>query len=123
MKRSKFKIRFLFPLFFIAAVLLFGAIVMGLWNAILPAVIGVKAITFIQALGILLLSKILFGGFGHRGGWRGGRQNQWRAKMQEKFGNMTPEEKEKFQAEWKNRCGGREWRMDKQSTSGTTTAE
>ena len=54
------------------AVLVFGFIVMSLWNAILPAVIGVKTITFLQALGILLLSKILFGGFGGgRSGWRG----------------------------------------------------
>ncbi|MBK6633344.1 MAG: hypothetical protein IPG38_02580 [Chitinophagaceae bacterium] len=53
------------------AILVFGFVVMSLWNAILPAVLGVKAISFIQALGILLLSKILFGGF--RGGC-GGRQ-------------------------------------------------
>ena len=37
----------------------FGFIVMSLWNAILPVVLGVKVITFWQALGILVLSKIL----------------------------------------------------------------
>ena len=115
MKRFWFKKGLMFLAFFIAAVLLFGAIVMGLWNAILPAVLGVKAITFIQALGILLLSKILFGGFGRRGGWHGGRHQQWRHNMQEKWSNMTPEEREKFKAEWKNRCGGR-WKMDEKNT-------
>ncbi|MFZ1369522.1 MAG: hypothetical protein WAR78_04025 [Ferruginibacter sp.] len=89
------------------AILVFGFVVMSLWNAILPAVLGVKAISFIQALGILLLSKILFGGF--RGGC-GGRQRSGRwMDMKQKFAGMTPEEREKFKAEWKNRCGG-SWR-------------
>ncbi len=95
--------------FGIAAILVFGLVVMGLWNAVLPAVLGVKAITFIQALGILLLSKILFGGFGggNRGGWR--NKGKW-MEMKDKFAGMTPEEREKFKAEWKNKCGGR-WGM------------
>ena len=114
MKRFWFKKGLMFLTFFIAAVLLFGAVVMGLWNAILPAVLGVKAITFVQALGILILSKILFAGFGRRG-WHGGRQ--WRHNIQEKWSGMTPEEREKFKAEWKNRCGGR-WKMDEKNTTG-----
>ena len=121
MKRFWFKKGIMFVAFFIVAVLLFGAIVMELWNAILPAILGVKAITFVQALGILLLSKILFGGFGRRGGWQGGRRGQWRNNMQEKWSKMTTEEREKFKAEWKNRCGGR-WRMDERNTA-TTSAE
>ena len=89
-----------------AAVLVFGGLVMGLWNAILPAVLGVKAITFVQALGILLLSKILFG-FGG-GGFRR-RRHEWKQQMEEKLGAMSPEEREKFKAEWKHRCGGMRW--------------
>ncbi|MGH2647439.1 MAG: hypothetical protein ACRDE8_07720 [Ginsengibacter sp.] len=118
MKKFWFKRIFMFVIFFIAAVIVFGAIVMGLWNAILPAVIGVKAITFVQALGILLLSKILFGGFGRRGGWHGGHE-QWRGKWREKWAGMTPEEKEKFKAEWKSRCGRGRWNMHEENTSGT----
>jgi hypothetical protein len=85
------------------AILVFGFVVMSLWNAILPAVLGVQAITFLQALGILLLSKILFGGF--RGGCGGGRRSGKWMDMKQKFAGMTPEEREKFKAEWKNRCG------------------
>jgi hypothetical protein len=118
MKRFWFKKGLMFLVFFIGAVLLFSAIVMELWNAILPAVLGVKAITFIQALGILLLSKILFGGFGRRGGWHGGGSRYWSHNMKEKWSNMTPEEREKFKAEWKNRCGGR-WKMDEKDTATT----
>ena len=100
--------------FFIAAMLLFTLVVMGLWNAILPAVLGVKTITFIQALGILLLSKILFGGFG--GGWHGSRNHVWKQKMKEKWDTMTPEQRDQFKAEWKNRCGGR-WGMRPQNNA------
>lgn len=87
------------------AITLFGFIVMTLWNAILPVVLHVSTITFWQALGILLLSKILFGGF-HGGGrgWRN-RRNQWRQNMESKLAGMTPEEREKFKQEWRNRCG------------------
>ena len=100
---------------FIAAVFLFGAIVMGLWNAILPAVIGVKTISLWQALGILLLSKILFGGF--HGGWRGRHKKERWMEMKEKFAAMTPEEKEKLKSEWKSRCAT--WKMRGQDTADT----
>jgi hypothetical protein len=109
---KKYKIKKVFMILGIAciALLVFGSIVMGLWNTILPAVLGVKTITFVQALGILLLSKILFGG-GPRGGFGGrcGPGAMWRMKMREKFQNMTPEEREKLRATWKDRCGGRGW--------------
>ncbi|MDN3659024.1 hypothetical protein QWZ08_25495 [Ferruginibacter paludis] len=108
MKKHWIKKGLMFFTFFVAVSLLVGFIVMGLWNAILPAVLGVKTITFVQALGILLLSKILFGGF--KGGPCGSGRQQWKARLQEKMGHMTPEEKEKFKAEWRNRCGGR-WGM------------
>jgi hypothetical protein len=113
MRNFKFRKIIMIACFACIAMVAFGFIVMGLWNAILPAALGVKAITFIQALGILLLSKILFGG-GPRGGFGGrcGPGGMWKMKMREKFQNMTPEEREKIRATWKNRCGGRGWHMD-----------
>jgi hypothetical protein len=120
MKKFWIKKGLMFLTFFIAAILVFGLIVMGLWNAILPAVLGVKAISFVQALGILLLSKILFGGFGGRG-WRG--SPAWKQKMKQRWDNMTPEDREKFKAEWKHRCGGRWGRPEKTDTASTMSAE
>ena len=120
MKRFWFKKGLMMIACFIAAFVVFGAIVMGLWNAILPAVIGVKTITFPQALGILVLSKVLFGGFGNRGGWKRGGDQDWKNSMREKFGKMTTEEREKFKSEWKNRCGGG-WRMDRKERSNSTS--
>jgi hypothetical protein len=44
--------------------LLFGIVVKALWNWLMPGLFGLKAITYWQALGIVLLAKILFGGPG-----------------------------------------------------------
>jgi hypothetical protein len=42
--------------------------VYGLWNGVLTEVVGVKTVTYWQALGILVLARILFGGFPGRHG-------------------------------------------------------
>lgn len=91
--------RFLFfiPLFALG-VLAIGGIVMLLWNNVLAEVLHISTITFWQALGILVLSKILFSSFGGKGGYRG-----YYRKQRMMWHNMTPEQKEKFKEEWKNR--------------------
>ncbi len=105
MRASKFRRILMFVFFGVGAVVIFTFIVMWLWNAILPQVLGVSSISFIQALGILVLSKILFGFGGGHGGGGWNRKHSWKTKMKEKWTTMTPEEKEKFRQEWKNRCG------------------
>ena len=45
------------------ALLVFGFVTEHLWNWLMPAIFGLKAITFVQALGLVVLSKILLGGF------------------------------------------------------------
>lgn len=48
----------------IAALILgFGYVIMYLWNWLMPAIFGLTTITFWQAIGLGLLSKLLFGGF------------------------------------------------------------
>ena len=95
----------LIPLFIIGAALfafLFGQVVMLLWNAILPKLLGVSMLTsFWQALGLLVLCRILFGGFFKGGMGRRGGPYMWK----EKWMNMSDEEKLKFQEEWKHRWG------------------
>ena len=64
----------------VVAVAVFGFVTMHLWNWLMPAIFGLKAITFGEALGLVILSKILFGGFHRHGGGRGGRrqmQDRW----------------------------------------------
>ncbi len=107
----------------VAAILLFTLIVMTLWNSILAPVLGVRVIDFGQDLGILVLSKILFGGF-QGGGWRGGGR-YWNSEMRNKWQSMTPEEKEKFKQEWRNCCsrGHTPSNKDKSSYTDNTASE
>jgi hypothetical protein len=107
-----------------AAIFLFTFIVMSLWNSILAPVLGVRIINFGQALGILILSKILFGGFRGGSGWRG-RRGAWNNQMKEKWQTMSPEEKEKFKNALRNRCsrGYRSSAADKTSSDNTTAEQ
>ncbi len=124
MRRFKGPKIFLIILCVAAGIALFTFIVMTLWNAILPGVLHVTTITFWQALGILVLCKLLFGGFHGRGGggW-GNKGHQWRRRMKEKWETMSPEEREKFKQHLKERCGPR-WRnrwMDPEPPEEKTT--
>ena len=62
----------LWPMLFLVAIAALSAVVMLLWNAIVPALFtSVPAINYLQALGLLVLCRILFGGLRGHGGWRG----------------------------------------------------
>lgn len=78
--------------------------VMYLWNGIIPDVFGLTSITFWQAAGIILLSKLLFGGmnFGKRRCCH--KKHRFGYGMKEKFMNMSDEDKEKMKQEWKARA-------------------
>ena len=93
-----------FILIGIAAVTLFTFLVMTLWNAILVPVLHIGIINFWQAAGILILSKILFGGFRGGGPWGGGGA-RWKHGLREKWEQMSPEERERVKQQWRQRCG------------------
>jgi hypothetical protein len=90
-----------FALFAVLFVSVFSFVLMNLWNWLMPALFGWHVINFWQAVGILVLSKILFGGF--RG--RPGRHMYWRRRMMERWEQMTPEEREKFRQGMRGGCG------------------
>lgn len=95
--------RFIFiPLAAAAFLSITGLVVMNLWNYLLPAILHVGRITFWLALGIFILCKILFG-FGWGGHRMGGGGPWMRRKMEERFKNMSPEEKEKFKARFSDK--------------------
>ncbi len=96
-RRRLFFFAFLAVLFFVLS-----AVVMQLWNNILPAVLHVNTVTYWQAAGLLLLCRILFrgfkpGGYPHR---FGGPPPH----LKDKWMHMSDEEKIKFREEWKKRC-------------------
>jgi len=82
------------PLGFLIFITLGGFAVMYLWNWLLPPLFGWPLLNFWQALGMLALSRILFGGFG----MHGGPGQHWRRRwMHKDIEHMTPEERERFE--------------------------
>ena len=83
----------------IAGVFLLGFVVMHLWNWLVPAIFtGAIAINYYQAMGILILSKLLFGGFKGRGGCGGcgSHRGHWRHRFKGNWEGMSEEERAKF---------------------------
>jgi hypothetical protein len=101
MKRNWFLRILKFAVFAILFLIAATFVVMHLWNWLVPPVFGWHVINYWQALGLLVLSKILFGGF--RGGPR--HDWKWRPGMMERWEKMTPEEREKFRNSMRGRCG------------------
>jgi hypothetical protein len=78
--------------------LVFGGLVMVLWNGVLPGLLGVSAIGFWQAVGLLILCQLLFGRLGsgiHP--FMGGRHRH-RNHFREKWQRMSDEERRAFMA-------------------------
>jgi hypothetical protein len=78
-----------------------GELVLHLWNWLLPPLFGWRQITFWQALGILVLCRILFGGHG----WHRSGRSDYRRRMAERWQQMTPEERERLRQSWRGRWG------------------
>jgi hypothetical protein len=98
------KLIFIVPLAILAMVVFIavgGKIVLDLWNWLLPSLFGWHEITFWQALGILVLCRILFGGRG----WHGVGRSNFRRRMKERYGHMTPEERQQFRQRMCDRFG------------------
>lgn len=70
----------------------FGQAVLQLWNWLVPELFGLPHLTFWQAVGLLCLCWLLFGGMRGLGlaGGRGGWPTRW--------DRMTPEERQRFRA-------------------------
>ena len=105
---------FIAPALLVGMVLLLvvgGEIVRLLWNWLLPPLFGWPEIAFWQALGILALCRILFGGLGMHGGPRSRSGMRFRTadrmadRVAERWEHMSPEERERFRQRIRERCG------------------
>ena len=87
------------------------AATMWLWNALIPEIIGWKSIDYWQALGLLVLTHLVFGHFG-----RPTRHDE-RHHMHEMMRGMSHEEKREFiRRKMRNLC-------DRERQEDGTTAE
>src|SRR5260370_8705191 len=90
-----------------------GEVVMLLWNWLAPPLFGLRQITFWQAIGLLALCRILFGGFGLGGGGHrnsrrrmaGRIRERIRERLADRCEQMTPEERQKFPLALHDRSG------------------
>lgn len=115
--RPRLRKLILFAPLAIVGILLFvaigGGIVQLLWNWLLPPLFGWREITFWQALGLLALCRILFGGFGGHGSGRSGIRRRMEQRigermeerMDERCSQMSPEERERFRQRMRERFG------------------
>lgn len=102
MRKKWIAIIILAPFAIVIFTLIGGEAVMHLWNWLLPSLFGWRNISFWQAIGLLALCRILFGGVSGRGFHR----SRIRRRMDERWERMAPEEREKFRQGWRSRCGG-----------------
>jgi hypothetical protein len=72
---------------FIAFAFLFGAVVMWLWNWLMPAIFHLGIITYWQAIGLAVLGRLLIGGFHHGGHHRRGHHRFGPWKHRHPMGN------------------------------------
>ena len=121
MKARYWKFGLGFGILFFGLVMLGGLAVMVLWNHLMPAVFGANEVNFGQALGLLVLARLLTGGFGRWGGghcgWGGyGHGRHWR--------DLSPEDREKMKQRYFNSCYGKySWHREEQPEEGKSAAE
>ena len=77
-----------------------GFVTMSLWNWLVPDLFHGPILTFWQALGLLVLSKILFWSFGKKHHNHGGH---WRPYWKDRWTAMRPEDRERFKQKMKEK--------------------
>ena len=90
----------LMPFFFIGMAALVTWVLMILWNWLMPVLFGLSIISFWQAFGLLLMSKILFGGLHggkHKCCGHHGHSNSWKSKFKHKWHKMSDEDKRRWE--------------------------
>jgi hypothetical protein len=83
---------------------IFAVAVMLLWNALLPQIFALPQISYLQAVGLLILARLLFGGIGgdlrghatYRGMRKEGYPFHHGNKFREKWMSMSEEERKEF---------------------------
>ena len=82
----------------LAGLAVLSGVVMLLWNALLPSLFGAPSLRYLQAAGLLVLSRVLLGGLrGRHGPWR---HRRWR----ERWESLTPEERERLRDKYARHC-------------------
>lgn len=82
-----------------------GAVVQQLWNWLMPQIFGAREVTFWQALGLLALCRILFGGLGGHSHSGSRIRRRVEERVNARLDALTPEERERVRERMRDRCG------------------
>ena len=96
------KFVFFAALFVVAAVF----VTMSLWNWLMPLIFHLPVLSFWQTLGLVVLSRILTGGFGRGGRGFQARGRAWKRQIEQRLETFSPAEREKFRQQMRSRCAG-----------------
>jgi len=113
------------PFFFVGIVALLIWGLMHLWNWLVPDIFGWSVITYWQAAGLLVLSKILFGGFGGKNKChcKGGHDSGWKDKFKHKWMDMSTEDKKRWEAKFATKFGHSTCNEERDSELNSTQSE
>ena len=95
-----------FAFFAALFIVVVGFVTRELWNYLMPYLFHLPTISLPQTFGLLLLSRILFGGLrggGRPGGWARKRR-EWQQRMAGRLEHLSPEAREKFRQQMRSRC-------------------
>jgi hypothetical protein len=82
-----------------------------LWNWLIPGIVGWRAISYWEAMGLFVLSKMLFKGitWNNKGGhwnkhWNAKWNEKWNSKWSDKWATMSPEDRDRFKQKMREKC-------------------
>ena len=116
--RKKAGYFFMIAGFVIVVAAIVTTIFMFLWNWLIPTLFSGPVLTYWQALGLLVLAKIIFGIASHSKKWKGHYHHShghWKSKCAE----MTPEQKQKMKNMFMQRWCGHEHSESEINTEST----
>jgi hypothetical protein len=87
----------------VLAISVFIFLTQWLWNSLIPELFNGPALTYLQTAGLLVLSKILFSGFGGKCKCHGNGGGPWKSYWKAKWSGMSPEQKEKLKQRMKDK--------------------
>ena len=106
-------VAFLGITFAVLFALVFGFLVKILWNALMPELFGLTRITYWQAFGLLILTKLLFGSFGHHHSYR--NHDRLHKKVEDRWHRFLGVAKDEEDDDlWKPKGSHQNWKYYKQ---------
>lgn len=101
--------------------IVFGFIVQWLWNALMPGIFSLRQITYWEAVGIVVLARLIFGSFGGGHDDGPGKHGKKPCKSGKNSGSGKTDESWKYYDEWWEKEGEQAFESYAEKTKETKT--